>query len=73
MTKGFFPCCFRQVMEQQQQRQESLERRTSTTGMYQIKQTQSALPDCLLLLLLGFVGCCTQARLLKVVIGTVTL
>ncbi|NXW78882.1 EVL protein, partial [Hirundo rustica] len=34
----------RQVMEQQQQRQESLERRTSTTGTYQIKQIQS-LPE----------------------------
>lgn len=58
-------------MEQQQQRQESLERRTSTTGMYQIKQIQS-LPDCLLLLLLEFVGCCTKARLLKVVIVAIT-
>lgn len=58
-------------MEQQQQRQESLERRTSTTGMYQIQQIQS-LPDCLLLLLLGFVRCYTRARLLKVVIATIT-
>ncbi|NXQ47576.1 EVL protein, partial [Catharus fuscescens] len=32
----------RQVMEQQQQRQESLERRTSTTGTYQIQ----TIPDC---------------------------
>ncbi|KAK2541220.1 hypothetical protein Q9233_000866 [Columba guinea] len=37
----------RQVMEQQQQRQESLERRTSTTGTYQTKHIES-LPACLL-------------------------